>query len=65
MTKPWPGMLRGIWGDEERFVETYWERVPGKYLAGDNARQDEDGYWIKGRTMMCLMLPDIGFQQLK
>ena len=50
MTKPWPGMLRGIWGDEERFVETYWERVPGKYLAGDNARQDEDGYfWIMGR----------------
>ena len=43
-------MLRGIWGDEERFVETYWERVPGKYLAGDNARQDEDGYfWIMGR----------------
>ena len=50
MTKPWPGMLRGIWGDEERFVETYWERVPGKYLAGDNARKDEDGYyWIMGR----------------
>ena len=50
MAKPWPGMLRGIWGDEERFVETYWERVPGKYLAGDNARQDEDIYfWIMGR----------------
>ena len=48
--KPWPGMLRGIWGDEERFVETYWSRVPGKYLAGDNARQDTDGYfWIMGR----------------
>ena len=39
-----------IWGDEERFVETYWSRVPGKYLAGDNARQDDDGYyWIMGR----------------
>jgi acetyl-CoA synthetase len=50
MTKPWPGMLRGIWGDDERFRETYWSRVPGKYLAGDNARQDEDGYyWIMGR----------------
>ena len=50
MTKPWPGMLRGIWGDEARFVETYWSRVPGKYLAGDNARQDADGYyWIMGR----------------
>ena len=50
MTKPWPGMLRGIWGDDERFVETYWSRVPGKYLAGDNARQDADGYyWIMGR----------------
>ena len=50
ITKPWPGMLRGIWGDEERFRETYWSRVPGKYLAGDNARQDDDGYyWIMGR----------------
>jgi len=50
MQKPWPGMLRGIWGDDARFVETYWSRVPGKYLAGDNARQDADGYyWIMGR----------------
>jgi acetyl-CoA synthetase len=50
MQKPWPGMLRGIWGDDARFVETYWEKVPGKYLAGDNARQDADGYyWIMGR----------------
>ena len=50
MTQPWPGMLRGIWGDDERFVETYWSKVPGKYLAGDNARQDRDGYyWIMGR----------------
>jgi len=37
MKQPWPGMLRGIWGDDGRFVETYWSRVPGKYLAGDNA----------------------------
>lgn len=47
---PWPGMLRGIWGDDERFKEVYWSKVPGKYLAGDNARCDEDGYyWIMGR----------------
>ncbi|MEO1617923.1 MAG: acetate--CoA ligase [Planctomycetota bacterium] len=50
MDRPWPGMLRGVWGDEERFVETYWSTVPGKYLTGDNARCDEDGYyWIMGR----------------
>ena len=50
MTQPWPGMLRGIWGEDERFVETYWSKVPGKYLAGDNARQDKEGYyWIMGR----------------
>jgi acetyl-CoA synthetase len=47
---PWPGMLRGIWGDDERYKEVYWSKVPGKYLAGDNARQDDDGYyWIMGR----------------
>ena len=50
MTQPWPGMLRGIWGDDERFVESYWSKVPGKSLAGDNARQDKEGYyWIMGR----------------
>ncbi|HEY1065761.1 MAG TPA: acetate--CoA ligase, partial [Pirellulales bacterium] len=50
LTKPWPSMLRGIWGDPERYAETYWSKVPGKYLAGDNARQDPDGYyWIMGR----------------
>jgi acetyl-CoA synthetase len=43
-------MLRGIWGDDDRFKEVYWSKVPGKYLAGDNARQDDDGYyWIMGR----------------
>ena len=47
---PWPGMLRGIWGDDERYQEVYWSKVPGKYLAGDNARRDADGYyWIMGR----------------
>ncbi|MCE9546286.1 MAG: acetate--CoA ligase [Planctomycetia bacterium] len=50
ISKPWPGMLRGIWGDDERYKEQYWTRVPGKYLCGDNARQDDDGYyWIMGR----------------
>ena len=48
--KPWPGMLRGVWGDDERFKETYWKRVPHMYLTGDNSRRDEDGYyWIMGR----------------
>ncbi len=47
---PWPGMIRGIWGDDERYREQYWSDVPGKYLCGDNARCDEDGYyWIMGR----------------
>jgi acetyl-CoA synthetase len=47
---PWPGMLRGIWGDDERYKEQYWNKIPHRYLAGDNARRDEDGYyWIMGR----------------
>ena len=50
IAEPWPGMLRGIWGDEQRYVEQYWSTVPGIYLTGDNARQDSDGYyWIMGR----------------
>jgi acetyl-CoA synthetase len=50
MTHPWPGMLRGIWGDDDRYREQYWSKLPGKYLAGDNARIDSDGYyWIMGR----------------
>ena len=48
--KPWPAMLRGIHGDRQRYVDTYWSRVPGMYLAGDGARRDERGYfWIMGR----------------
>jgi len=48
--KPWPGMLRTIYGDPERFKEQYWARMPGMYFAGDGARRDEDGYfWIMGR----------------
>jgi acetyl-CoA synthetase len=50
IAKPWPGMLRGIWGDEERYKEAYWKKVPGNYLTGDNSRIDNDGYyWIMGR----------------
>jgi len=50
ITHPWPGMLRGIWGDEERYQQQYWSEVPHNYLAGDNARRDPDGYyWIMGR----------------
>ena len=48
--KPWPAMLRGVYGDRERFIDTYWSTVPGFYTAGDGARRDEDGYfWIMGR----------------
>ena len=51
LTKPWPSMLRGIWGDPERFKETYWSRFPGSYFAGDGARRDADGYyWLLGRV---------------
>jgi len=50
ITRPWPGMLRGLWGDNERYQEVYWSTVPGNYLCGDNARCDNDGYyWIMGR----------------
>jgi acetyl-CoA synthetase len=49
--KPWPGMLRTIWGDDERFRIQYWKDIPGVYFAGDGARRDENGYfWIMGRV---------------
>lgn len=51
VTEPWPSMLRGIWGDPERFVETYWSKFPGRYFAGDGARRDRDGdLWLLGRV---------------
>jgi acetyl-CoA synthetase len=52
LTKPWPGMLRGIWGDEERYKETYWSRFgPEYYFAGDGAKYDESGnIWLLGRV---------------
>jgi len=49
--KPWPAMLRTIYGDNERFREQYWSQIPGSYFTGDGARQDEDGYiWVMGRV---------------
>ncbi|HEY1812213.1 MAG TPA: acetate--CoA ligase [Kofleriaceae bacterium] len=49
--KPWPGMLRTIFGDHERFTKTYFGEIPGVYFAGDGARKDEDGYfWVMGRV---------------
>jgi len=53
LTKPWPAMLRGVWGDEQRFVDTYWKKFADKgyYFAGDGVRKDDDGYfWIMGRV---------------
>ncbi|HSE22275.1 MAG TPA: acetate--CoA ligase [Pyrinomonadaceae bacterium] len=48
--KPWPSMLRTIWGDDERYQEQYWSQIKGIYFAGDGARKDDDGYfWIMGR----------------
>jgi acetyl-CoA synthetase len=51
ITRPWPSMMRGIWGDPERYKETYWSRFPGRYFAGDGAKLDDDGYlWLLGRV---------------
>ncbi|MDP8903830.1 MAG: acetate--CoA ligase [Chloroflexota bacterium] len=51
LTRPWPAMLRGIYGDPERYSATYWSRFPGRYFAGDGAKRDEDGYfWLLGRV---------------
>ncbi|HEY8474955.1 MAG TPA: acetate--CoA ligase [Natronosporangium sp.] len=49
--EPWPGMLRTIWGDDQRYVDTYWSRFPGLYFPGDGAKRDEDGdIWLLGRV---------------
>ncbi len=51
LTQPWPAMLRGIWGDPDRFRDTYWSRFAGRYFAGDGAKLDDDGYlWLLGRV---------------
>ncbi|MBV8952034.1 MAG: AMP-binding protein, partial [Actinobacteria bacterium] len=50
LTRPWPSMLRGIWGDPERYRDTYWSRFGDKYFAGDGAKRDDEGYfWLLGR----------------
>ncbi|HYD85295.1 MAG TPA: acetyl-coenzyme A synthetase, partial [Opitutus sp.] len=50
ITKPWPSMLRTLWGDDDRYQKAYWSEFKGVYFTGDGARQDEDGYfWIVGR----------------
>jgi acetyl-CoA synthetase len=51
LTEPWPAMLRGIWGDDERYKETYWSKFPDMYFAGDGAKKDDDGdLWLLGRV---------------
>ena len=51
LTTPWPSMLRGIYGDPERYRDTYWSRFAGRYFAGDGAKLDDDGYlWLLGRV---------------
>lgn len=51
LTEPWPSMLRGIWGEPERYAETYWSRFAGKYFAGDGAKLDDEGaIWLLGRV---------------
>ena len=51
LTEPWPGMLRTIYGDDDRFRKTYWSRFPGRYFAGDGAKLDREGYWwVLGRV---------------
>ena len=51
LKEPWPAMLRTLWGDDKRFVDTYWSRWPGLYFAGDGAKKDEDGHiWVLGRV---------------
>ena len=51
LTEPWPAMLRTLWGDDQRFKDTYWSRFPGRYFAGDGAKKDDDGdIWLLGRV---------------
>jgi acetyl-CoA synthetase len=51
LSRPWPAMMRTIWGDDERYSRQYWSKYPGKYLTGDGARRDQDGnFWLLGRV---------------
>ena len=61
LKRPWPSMLRGVWGDDERFRSTYSSDIPDAYFTGDGARCDEDGYfWVIGRIDDVLTWPGIG-----
>ena len=62
ITKPWPAMLRTIWGDDQRYIDNYWSRFPEMYFAGDGAKKDEDGdIWLLGRVddVMNVWPPDV------
>ncbi|MEU6423723.1 acetate--CoA ligase [Streptomyces spiralis] len=51
LTEPWPSMLRTVWGDDQRYLDTYWSRFPGRYFASDGAKKDDDGdIWLLGRV---------------
>ncbi|MGZ6255658.1 MAG: acetate--CoA ligase [Candidatus Limnocylindria bacterium] len=51
LERPWPAMLRGIYGDHDRYMQTYWSRYPGRYFAGDGCKRDDEGYyWLLGRV---------------
>jgi acetyl-CoA synthetase len=51
LTEPWPSMLRTVWGDDQRYLDTYWSRFEGRYFAGDGAKKDDDGdLWLLGRV---------------
>ena len=51
LTEPWPSMTRGVWGEPQRFIDTYWSRFNGMYFAGDGAKLDDDGaFWVLGRV---------------
>ncbi|HEX2033502.1 MAG TPA: acetate--CoA ligase [Chloroflexota bacterium] len=51
LRKPWPAMLRTLWGDDERFIQTYWSKFPGIYFTGDGCKRDDEGYfWLLGRV---------------
>jgi acetyl-CoA synthetase len=57
LKNPWPAMLRTLYGDDQRYVDSYWSKFPGRYLAGDSARRDADGdFWVIGRTDDVIMV---------
>jgi len=57
LKNPWPAMLRTLYGDDQRYVDAYWSKFPGRYLAGDSARRDADGdFWVIGRTDDVIMV---------